>query len=138
MRTLAQKAGGQISVSDFYGKQHQTIVQVYFGVSSSAVISSSEIVYLVSMVQPLLLPYNLTLTAGHGQYMYWVTLVELGPMQFYDRESMFIGGWDGAHGFPDVLTTGPRTIALNGLDYYLYRTDYMNLGRVPWQVQQQI
>lgn len=137
MRTLAGKPSGQIAVSDFYNKQYTPPVVAYYGLSTVEMLDAPGVLTLTPLPD-VVIPYNLTLTAGVNQYMYWASPVTLGQVQFYDRESMFTGGWDGAHGYPDVVVEGPRTITLNGVAYYLYRTDYDNLGRVPWQVQAKI
>lgn len=136
LRGLAEKANGQISVSDFYNKQHLNVV-AYYGLSTVKLLDASGILALTPLSNPVL-PYNLTLTAGVDQFMYWASPVSFGEVQFFDRESQFAGGWDGAHGYPQVVVEGPKTILVNGQSYYLYRTDYDNLGRVPWQVQVKI
>ena len=137
MRTLAERSSGQIAASDFYNKQYTPPAVVYYGLSTVELLDAAGVLSLTQMTAPVL-PYNLTLTAGIDQYMYWASPVSFGPVQFYDRESLFIGGWDGAHGYPAVVIEGPKTITVNGLAYYVYRTDYDNLGRVPWQVQVKI
>jgi hypothetical protein len=84
---------------------------------------------------------TVTMTAGVGQYMYLLSpkingdivflMVPAGPAS---------GSWDGALWVGDVLSSsvGPRVLSLDfgtgGSIFYLYRTDFSNLGTKTWKL----
>ncbi len=65
---------------------------------------------------------------GPQQTMYYAYPASYGTTKFLDTESQFVGGWDGAN----APVYGPITIGVEGVLFYVYRTDYPNLGVVPW------
>lgn len=118
--------------------QTKTVV-VYYGTSTVSMLTGAEVLALSTNVFNPILPLDITITAGANQFMYWASPVDFGPVQFLDLDSMFVGGWDGAHGligFPSNITTGPRVVTVNNILYNLYRTDFAGLGYVPWQIQE--
>lgn len=69
--------------------------------------------------------------------MYYAYPVSYGQAIFLDVSAGYEGGWDGAHGdFGQTL--GPITVnvTVSGVvvPFYLYQTDYPNLGSVLWRV----
>lgn len=67
-------------------------------------------------------------------YMYWAAPKSVGAIQFFDTESLFVGGWDGAHD-DWGSTVGPIKLVINTVEYLVYRSDYPNLGNVPWEAR---
>lgn len=135
VRSLAAIPSGQLSMSDLYGKTYVPSYVVHIGLSNVPIASVSQLLALPAY-NILKLPHQFVLTAGKGQYMYWMSPVTLGPVQFYDRESTFIGGWDGAD--DDIITQGPSTVLTPNGPCYVYRTDYADLGRVPWEARTEV
>ena len=137
VRNLAGVGMTDITVADLYGKTFvppPVELQVYFGLSTTRIITEALITSLPAF--PLLdvvLPYTFTLTSGPGQYQYWASPVSLGPIKFYDTESFFIGGWDGAYN--DMSQVGPVKRVINAVEYYVYRSDFANLGPCFWEAR---
>lgn len=85
---------------------------------------------------------TLQMTAGSGQFMYLISPISNGAISFLDLTGGgAIGGWDGGTWDNDDIpdeTYGPRTIVLNwgagDEDWYLYRTDFSNLGTKTWKL----
>ncbi len=134
LRLLSGIPAGTINVSDFYGKSSNA-AQTYYGILGVPLATLSELLTLTPAV--VVLPYRVTLTAGVGQYMYYVTPQSAGPVQFYDRESTFVGGWDGAKSPGPNMNQyyGPSKITIGEIPYYVYRTDFPNLGKCFWEAQ---
>lgn len=77
---------------------------------------------------------------GPNTYMYFAYPKSYGKAQFFDQLSQFFGGWGGAGNSgpgPSDLTMANfndepyvASITMNGslMEYYVYRTDYANLG----------
>ena len=77
---------------------------------------------------------------GQSTYMYFAAPKSLGKAQFFDVMSQFFGGWGGAgNSGPGPSTTSVNasndepievSITINGTAYpfYVYRSDYANLG----------
>lgn len=78
-----------------------------------------------------------TLSAGRHQKMYYVYPAAYGFARFIDVDSGFEGGWDGAQYFIN-LQRGPVTVTYNiagkDVDFFIYETDYQNLGLANWRV----
>jgi hypothetical protein len=72
-----------------------------------------------------------SLNAQPGQFQWWASPVAFGAVRFLDRDSQFYGGWDGANNDPQNVY-GPRTITINGIPFYTYRTDYDGLDLCNW------
>ena len=134
LRLLSGISAGPVAVSDFYGKS-SGLSATYYGVLATPLATIAELQTLTSAV--VVLPYYVTLTAGLGQYMYYVTPQASGPVQFYDRQSTFVGGWDGAMSPGPNMNQyiGPAKIIISGIPYYVYRTDFPNLGKCFWEAQ---
>ena len=124
---------GPVMASDLYGKT-AVIVQntVYFGTSNVALATEATILALPTLNLSAL-PYQFVLTATVGQYQYWASKKSFGPVKFYDTESMFIGGWDGAKN--NMSLVGPSIMMVGGIEYYIYRTDFANLGVCYWEAR---
>lgn len=76
-------------------------------------------------------------SAGNNQTMYYAYPVSYGQAIFTDVAAGYQGGWDGAHGdYGQTLGPITVTVTINGspVDFYLYQTDYPNLGSVEWSV----
>lgn len=89
--------------------------------------------------QPPTLVQDFTLNAptGSNLYMYFAYPVSMGLVQFLDVDSQFVGGWDGANDNPYEVY-GPITLNITTpsgavVPFYVYRTDYSELGSVHWQ-----
>ena len=112
----------------------------FYGLSSQAVATPEMILSLNrSTVQPMTVSMDFTLDAvpGSGDYMYFASPVSLGPVQFLDVESTFVGGWDGANDNP-MEVYGPIVMDLTTpsgavVPFYVYRTDWYDLGSVLWR-----
>lgn len=74
---------------------------------------------------------------GSGFTMFFASPVQFGEVTFLDIESNFEGGWDGVHS-DWGQTLGPIIVPvnLNGtvVDFYLYQTDFEEIGLVEWKV----
>lgn len=75
--------------------------------------------------------------SNSGLGMYFASPVQFGEVVFLDVESNFEGGWDGVHN-DWGQTFGPIIVPvdINGtmVDFYLYQTDFEDLGVVEWSV----
>ena len=134
LRLLSGVSAGAIRASDFYGKS-SGVAPTYYGILASPLATNAELQTLTSAV--VVLPYYVTLTAGQNQYMYYVSPQSAGPVQFYDRQSTFVGGWDGAMSPGPNMNQyiGPAKTTINDVPYYVYRTDFPNLGKCFWEAQ---
>lgn len=90
----------------------------------------------VRSVSPKNVNRTFSLTANGGNFMYFASPVEFGPVQFLDTDSSFVGGWDGANDNPFEVY-GPIMLDLvieeETIPYYVYRTDYEDLGLCHWK-----
>lgn len=79
--------------------------------------------------------FTLNSPAGSGKYMYFAYPADYGVARFLDTDSSFYGGWDGAHDDP-FNVFGPATldVTVDGkkVQFYVYRTDYPDLGLCHW------
>lgn len=112
-----------------------------WGMSTQAIADAALVLGLQtrSTVQPATLTQDFTLNApsSSGLYMYFAYPVSMGLVQFLDVDSQFTGGWDGANDDP-YNVYGPITINITVpsgevVPFYVYRTDYSDLGSVHWQ-----
>ncbi len=132
-RSLAGISAGAISSYDFYGKSSAPPQPpVYIGMSTNVSISESLILSFAQHVV-LTLPYQFILNSPANDYMYWASPATLGKVKFYDSDSQFTGGWDGAYN--DYVRTGPIEIIINSLLYKVYRTDFPGLGLCNWEAR---
>ena len=112
----------------------------FYGLSTLEVATEEMLLSLNrSMVTPMTTVLDFTLDAptGSNLYMYFASPVSLGLVQFLDVESTFVGGWDGANNDP-FNVYGPITMNITAPDgsiipFYVYRTDWYDLGSVRWQ-----
>lgn len=81
--------------------------------------------------------FTLSAPSGSKLTMYYAYPVSYGEATFTDVASNFQGGWDGAHG-DNGNTLGPIIVPVdfNGttINFYLYQTDWPELGTVEWKV----
>lgn len=81
---------------------------------------------------------SFTLATNDNQHtMYYAYPVSYGQALFLDVAAGYQGGWDGATGdFGQTLGPIIVPVMVNGVsvDFYLYETDYPNLGSVEWSV----
>lgn len=76
-----------------------------------------------------------------SNYQWFAYPMVYGPCEFYDLDSGFTGGWDGAiyEPFSGDQLFGPKVmpIPVNGQDvlFYVYRSDWYDLGICHWRVQ---
>lgn len=80
----------------------------------------------------------LELTTGPGQSMFYAYPASYGYATFLDLDSQMEGGWDGAF-FMTTGDLGPITVNVNVagvgvVPFYLYKSDWPNLGYTRWQV----
>jgi hypothetical protein len=134
VRDLCGINSGPVMASDLYGKTAVVAPSniVYLGNSNIAAITEAGVLAL-PQVAVAALPYAFTLTSGPGQYQYWVSKKSFGPVKFYDAESMFIGGWDGAKN--NMSLVGPKILLIGGIEHYVYRGDFPNLGLCYWEAR---
>lgn len=75
----------------------------------------------------------MTLTSGANISMYYAYPVSYGFATFLDTDSQMEGGWDGFYA-DTTGDLGPGIITVNGVSFYLYKTDWPNLGLTHWKV----
>lgn len=117
-----------------------TLQAPFYGMSAQAVATPAMVLALSGRFpSPISVTQDFTLNApiASGLYMYFASPVSYGLVQFLDVESTFIGGWDGAQDNPYDLY-GPITLNItipSGVivPFYVYRTDYSELGSVNWR-----
>ena len=111
-----------------------------YGVSTQVLPDAALVLSLQNRFDssPPTLEHDFTLNAplGSGLYMYFAYPVSMGLAQFLDVESQFVGGWDGAFDNP-YEEWGPATVNVavpsgEVVPFYVYRTDYSELGSVSW------
>lgn len=108
-------------------------IQPYYGVSTSTVITQSLVLGLSGRGPNADRTFpGMTITTGVNQYMYYAYPVSYGFATFLDTDSQMEGGWDGA--YDDMSTLGPITITVSGVPFYVYRSDWPNLGLTHWNV----
>lgn len=113
---------------------------IMWGLSAQAIANEALVLGLANRSadpQTIVRDFWLNAPTGTGFYMYWASPVSAGQVQFFDVESQFTGGWDGANDNPYEIY-GPITLNIttpSGLvvPYYVYRSDYSELGNVHWQ-----
>lgn len=80
--------------------------------------------------------FTLNTPSGSGLTMYYAYPVSYGEAEFLDVESNFQGGWDGAHGdYGNTLGPIIVPVDISGtiINFYLYQTDYDELGSIEWR-----
>lgn len=110
-----------------------------YGMSAQTIADASLILSLSNRSEIATLVQDFTLNAptGSNLYMYFAYPVSMGLAQFLDVESQFVGGWDGAFDDP-YEQWGPAVVNVTTpsgavVPFYVYRTDYAELGSVRWQ-----
>lgn len=114
----------------------------FYGLSSSTQIDQALVLGLSGRgaVGKLDCSFTLDAPTGSGKYMYFAYPKVYGLADFLDTDSQFYGGWDGAHN-DSINFYGPVVIPIEYRgkvqDFYVYRTDYPELGVCNWTVSQQ-
>jgi hypothetical protein len=122
----------------------QSIIHPSFGVGPIGVRTDAQVVqYLTDEVPDLDTGFVFSLTSMLGEYMYFCHPVSFGIARFFDLDSGFEGGWDGAS-WPDDgdigTVYGPIVIQRedeqgNVSDWYLYRSDFDGLGELNFRIE---
>lgn len=77
--------------------------------------------------------FRLSAPQDSGLYMWFAYPASYGKAQFFDVDSNFYGGWDGANDNPQEVF-GPAlinvTISGQSVPFYVYRSDYPDWGTV--------
>lgn len=114
------------------------LIAPYYGMSASTVITESLVLGLANRGPTpgsIGTTFTLNATVGAGLYQYFAYPTSYGPAKFLDTDSNFYGGWDGANDDP-MNVYGPLIINVhvsgNVVPFYVYRTDYPDLGTCHW------
>ena len=115
-------------------------VYPYYGVALAS--STKDAAFILGLTNRGLvgdLTASFTLTASTNEAMFYAYPVSYGVARFEDQAAIgFFGGWDGATGDPLNGAVGPLTInvTINGTEvpFYLYQTDFTNIGTITWHV----
>lgn len=114
----------------------------YFGLSNSANVNQALVLGLQYRGVAGTPETSITLDAptGSGAYQYFAYPASYGLVDFLDTDSNFTGGWDGANDNP-MEVYGPVTIMVQSegflVPFYVYRTDYAELGLCHWTITKQ-
>ena len=114
------------------------LIAPFYGVSTQE-LATSDMVLNLAYRGPTAgsVAANITLNAPNGSnlYQYYAYPASYGPAKFFD--GTFYGGWDGANNDP-MNVWGPMTISVNyqgkSIPFYVYRTDFPDLGPCTWVV----
>lgn len=109
-------------------------IQPYYGISTSTTITQALVLGLANRGPNADRTITgMTLNAvGANDYLYYAYPASYGFATFLDTDSQMEGGWDGAYN--DMSTLGPITINVSGVPFYVYRSDWPNLGLTHWNV----
>ena len=113
----------------------------YYGVATMRSVASKTGAFILSLSNrgPTANRLNPSffLDAEGTDTMYYAYPVSYGQATFTDLGAQLQGGWDGAHSDFGV-TLGPIivSVTIDGtpVPFYLYQTDYNNVGPVSWSV----
>ena len=111
----------------------------YYGIASSTAPINAALILSLSGRGPNAsrVMDALTLTSGENESMYYAYPVSYGEATFLDIDSKMEGGWDGVF-YNTTGALGPATVnvSLNGstIPFYLYKTDWPDLGLCHWKV----
>lgn len=133
--------GFQSAQIRFRSKPEVVTVAPYYGMSASSVITESLVLGLSGRGPTpgqIATDFNLDAVTGTGNYMYFAYPASYGSARFLDIDSNFYGGWDGANDDPENIL-GPAlvnvTIGGKSVPFYVYRTDYPELGYCRWRAE---
>lgn len=106
----------------------------YFGTASASATMDSALILGLQFRGPTPDRLNpaFTLTSGPNVSMYYAYPASYGFATFLDTDSQMEGGWDGAF-FDTTGALGPITVDVGGTPYYLYKTDWPDLGLCHWK-----
>lgn len=102
----------------------------HFGASATAV-NSEATVESLSGKSNTTANHQFTVSPTSGEYAWFAYPKALGLATFVDTSNGFSGGWDGATWPIDgtiEATTGPITVTKDGVEWYVYRTDFQGAG----------
>lgn len=128
--------GFQASVQTFRARISAASIAPYYGLSTEVNITEALVLGLSNRGNVGTNDFTFTLNAapGSGLFMFYAYPVDFGASQFLDHDSGFYGGWDGANNDIWNGPYGPVTITVQGIPFYVYRTDYEDLGSKTWTV----
>ena len=115
-------------------------VYPYYGIGLSNAVKNAALITALpgrGLVGDLTSTFTLTDDSTHS--MYYAYPASYGLAQFENQAAIgFFGGWDAATGDPLAGASGPLTInvMVNGVStpFYLYETDFANIGTITWKV----
>ena len=112
-----------------------TDIAPYFGTSADGVPTAATVLALSGRGLDGSNIQTFSLEAASDQYQYFAYPATYGPVIFYDNNSHFTGGWDGANDNP-FNSGGPKVLSVavagKAYSFYVYRTDYPGLGACKW------
>ena len=109
----------------------------YYGMNTAEIGTEAIVLGLAHRGTPgtyIINAFSLDATPGQGLYQYFAYPVAFGPAEFVDTDNGFIGGWDGANNDPWNVY-GPIVVNVQGIPFYLYRTDHNDLGLCNWKTE---
>lgn len=127
---------GTQGVQQTYKKKVPALnIAPYYGLSTTDAATEATVLSLQHRGTPGTFVLTFSLTAGVGQYQYFAYPESYGPCEFYDNDSSFTGGWDGANNDPFNIygpIVVPVTVNSVIIPFYVYRTDHDDLGLCNW------
>ena len=115
------------------------VIYPYYGLGSSTATLDAALILGLSGRGPTASRAldSWTITSGPNESMYYAYPVAYGEATFLDTDSQMEGGWDGVF-YNTTGELGPATInvTINGVvvPFYLYKTDWPDLGLCHWKV----
>ena len=129
--------GFQASIQIHRARINAASIAPYYGLSTDTNITEALVLGLAhrGTAGTNSFVFTMDATPGSGLFMFYAYPVDFGASQFLDSDSGFPGGWDGAQNdIWDPQKWGPVTITVMGIPFYVYRTDYEDLGLKTWTV----
>lgn len=111
-------------------KDVPVVLTPYFGAAATSAVKNQALILGLTQRGPTSdrLNSDMVIIDGPNLSMYYAYPVSYGLATFTDKSNGFQGGWDGAGGNGDGTTLGPITVQVNGVPYYLYKTDQSNIS----------
>lgn len=133
--------GFQASQIRYRAKPLNVSIAPYYGLSADTTVTSALVLGLTGRgptAGQINTDFNLDAVTGTGHYMYFAYPAAYGSARFLDIDSNFYGGWDGANNDPENIY-GPVlvNVSIGGtpVPFYVYRTDYPELGYCRWRAE---
>ncbi len=135
---------GQNSLTSIFRRRvsqaEPTNILPYFGVAATTTPAQKNAAFILALPSrgptPSRANPSFTLNADtNAKTMYYAYPVSYGQAVFTDIAAQFQGGWDGAHAdFGQTLGPIIVPVMVGGVsvNFYLYETDYPNLGSIEW------